>query len=504
MLGRRKAGAPPSPWRLTALSALSGLALAAVTASLAGPWDNGQRTAERARAAAVARAGDADHDAKSPRKDAAAPRAMEHPPREELGEGAAPGYDAPAVLRPLGPEGHRPTQAAEAADGTATRAPLPTEAGLRAALRPLLADPALGSLRSAAVWDVASGRGLYGARPHAAAVPASVTKLATGAAALGALGPEHRIATETRTAGRTLYLVGGGDPTLTGARLDRLAELSARALKPGGKPLTLRYDTAAYTGPARHPIGVNDNLAAVTPLMVDEGRLDGSYSGPAPRTPDPAGEAARLFARHLADHGVKLTGAPTPATAPAKAGKLAAVHSAPLGVLVERMLTHSDNDLAEALARQSALATGRPASFSSAAAAVRARLARMGLPVKGVRFADGSGISRGNRAPAAFYARLLVLAGHPDHPELRPLLTGLPIAGFSGTLDARYDQTPGAGVVRAKTGTLTGVNSLAGTVVDADGRLLAFAFLANGTTDRDGAQRALDKLASALADCGCR
>ncbi|RSN71051.1 D-alanyl-D-alanine carboxypeptidase, partial [Streptomyces sp. WAC 05379] len=86
--------------------------------------------------------------------------------------------------------------------------------------------------------------------------------------------------------------------------------------------------------------------------------------------------------------------------------------------------------------------------------------------------------------------------------ELRPVLTGLPVAGFTGTLSTRY--TDGAaGIVRAKTGTLHGVNSLAGTVVDQDGRLLAFAFLSTGD-NADAARSALDRTATALASCGCR
>ncbi|MEV6109628.1 D-alanyl-D-alanine carboxypeptidase/D-alanyl-D-alanine-endopeptidase [Streptomyces sp. NPDC051940] len=484
MLGRPRAGWPPGTLRLTALSAVSGLVIAAVTAVLAGPWDDGQRTAERERAAAQGRTGDAYHG----RKAAGRPE-----------EQAAP-Y-APAVLAGLGPEGATPAQAV---DGVRPqRAPLPSAAGLAAALGPLLKDPALGSLRSAAVWDVASGTELYGSRAGAAAIPASVTKLASATAALSALGPDHRIPTVTRLKGTTLYLVGGGDPTLTPRALDRLAKATARALPRGGA-FALRYDTSAYSGPVRHPIGVNDNVAPVTALMVNEGRLDGSSHGPAPRSGDPAGEAARLFATRLADHGVKLTGAPAPAEAPAKAGQLAAVHSAPLGALVERALTNSDNDLAEALARQTAIAAGGAASFSGASRAVTAELARLGLPVKGARFADGSGLDRRDHASAEFFARLLVLAGHPAHPGLRPVLTGLPVAGFSGTLDDRYGDAAGAGVVRAKTGTLTGVNSLAGTVVDADGRLLAFAFLTNGTPNRDTAQHTLDTLASTLTRCGCR
>jgi serine-type D-Ala-D-Ala carboxypeptidase/endopeptidase (penicillin-binding protein 4) len=82
------------------------------------------------------------------------------------------------------------------------------------------------------------------------------------------------------------------------------------------------------------------------------------------------------------------------------------------------------------------------------------------------------------------------------------------VAGGSGTLENRYN-TPGAsagrGWVRAKTGTLQtpAVNSLAGLVLDADGRLLVFAFISNGSATNVG-RPALDTIASTLATCGCR
>jgi D-alanyl-D-alanine carboxypeptidase/D-alanyl-D-alanine-endopeptidase (penicillin-binding protein 4) len=57
----------------------------------------------------------------------------------------------------------------------------------------------------------------------------------------------------------------------------------------------------------------------------------------------------------------------------------------------------------------------------------------------------------------------------------------------------------GAGVVRAKTGTLTGVATLAGTVHDRDGRLLAFALMSQGTASTADAETALDKMAAKLA-----
>ncbi|MFF9068468.1 D-alanyl-D-alanine carboxypeptidase/D-alanyl-D-alanine-endopeptidase [Streptomyces sp. NPDC014891] len=461
----------PRMWQLTAGSAALGLALAAVAVAAAGPWDSGQRTAERARAAAPA-AGGAHH----------APVPAPAPPRRP-----APAPSAPGVLAAL----HAPAPAAPPAD-------------LAARLGPLLADPGLGPLRTASVVDTATGKQLYGAGAATPMTPASTVKIATAAAALSALGPDHRIATTvTATAdGRTVTLTGGGDPTLDRLRLTALATATARALTARGHTsVRLTYDTHLYQGPAIHPIGPNENIAPVVALMTDEGRLDGSDSGPAPRTADPAGDTAAAFADLLTRAGVKVTGTPAPGRAPGTA-PLARTLSAPLADLVERTLTHSDNDLAEALARQTALARKKPAGFDGAATAVREELARLGLPVTGARFADGSGLDRRDRVSAALLTGLLTRAADPARPALRPLLTGLPVGGFTGTLAGRFDTAPateGAGLVRAKTGTLTGVNTLAGTVVTADGRLLAFAFLAGGTPSPYEAQPALDRLSAALA-----
>ena len=98
-----------------------------------------------------------------------------------------------------------------------------------------------------------------------------------------------------------------------------------------------------------------------------------------------------------------------------------------------------------------------------------------------------------------------MLAASTDHPQLRPLLTGLPVAALSGTLAERFDESAGAaGWVRAKTGSLRGVTSLAGTVQDADGRLLVFAVLADAVPATTAARDAVDSVAAALVACGCR
>ncbi|OEV13173.1 D-alanyl-D-alanine carboxypeptidase/D-alanyl-D-alanine-endopeptidase [Streptomyces nanshensis] len=489
---------------VTAGAAALGLVLAVTAVATSGPWDSGQRTAERSRAAAREGRSGGNHTGDVPG-----------------GEGA-PG--APRVLPALDMDAVRGDPAGGGRDADshgpgAAGVPPPSREALADTLEPLLEDGDLGKVRAVSVVDAATGHKLYAATSHKAVTPASTVKIATASAALSARGADHRIETKAvrGTSDGQVVLVGGGDPTLTSAALKDLAGDTARRLRAGGHKggeVSVRYDTSRYSGPVRHSIGTNDNLAPVSPLMTDEARLenrsgtDGAPAhGPAPRSADPAQDAAADFADALGDHGVEVKGKPKRAEAPGKAKQLAVHRSAPLSALVERMLTYSDNDIAEALARQTALGSGEPASFKGAGRAVRDRLGKLGMPLKGAHFADGSGLDRGDKVSPALLTGLLAKAADPDHAELRSVLTGMPVAHFTGTLGSRYGSDKGkqgAGLVRAKTGTLTGVNTLAGTVVDADGRMLAFAFMASGTRDGKAAQQSLDNLAAALANCGCR
>lgn len=475
-------------WQLIAVSVVTGLALSAATVAAAGPWDSGQRKAERDRAASWSRTGGADHGGDGAR---ALPQ-------------AAP--SAPGVLPAVRPAGSGSGSGSDGQAGAADPGPL------GAALRPLLADPALGTVRTASVIDTATGRVLYESGAGQAMTPASTVKIATASAALAALGPDHRIPTTVASGAGPgqIVLVGGGDPSLTarkkapagsGGSLVALAADTAQALKAAGtESVVLGYDDSLYTGPVRHPIGANDNIAPVTALTADEGRSDDSFSGPAGRSDDPSRDTARTFAALLKDRGIQVTGEPSKAKAPAGAAPLAVTLSTPLAGLVERMLTNSDNDIAEALARHTALASGQPASFEGVEKALGAKLASLGIDTSGSRFADGSGLNRADKVSAGLLTALLAKAADPRQPQLRPVLTGLPVAGFTGTLRSRNAGTsPAAGLLRAKTGTLTGVNSLSGTVVDSSGRLLAFAFLTANATDPGAAEKGLDRLAAAVA-----
>lgn len=469
-------------WQVVAGSAAIGLAVAAGAVAAAGPWESGQRTAERRLAA------DRDHVLA-----ATAHRAPHRAPGAAAPRPTATG-PAPTAAPVLAPA---PAAAAGTRAGTGSDSGTPSDpAALKARLDPLMSAYGLGPLRTGAVVDVSSGSVLYGRRAGTATTPASTTKLATATAALATLGPGRRFTTSVvATSAHRVVLVGGGDPTL---ELRALADDTAAALKArGAGSVRLGYDTSLFSGTTLHPIGRNENLAPVTALMVREGRLDDSTSGPATRAYDPASAAADSFAELLRDRGITVKGVPKPASG-AGGTRLAAHQSAPLSELVERMLTTSDNDLAEALARHVARATGRPASFAGGAAAIPDALRRLGVPLGGAVFHDGSGLDGTDALSATTLARLLALAASPARPELRPVLSGLPVAAFTGTLADRFRASAGAGLIHAKTGTLTGTNTIAGTVVAPSGRLLAFAFLTHGSSDPTAAQSALDHLAAAL------
>jgi D-alanyl-D-alanine carboxypeptidase/D-alanyl-D-alanine-endopeptidase (penicillin-binding protein 4) len=392
---------------------------------------------------------------------------------------------------------------------------VPAAAGVDGALRGGIHDPALGTV-AALVVDARSGDELFARHASRPVAPASTAKLFTAAAALTRLADNEPLSTGVVRSGNTLYLVGGGDVTLAPRprpgypHVATLADLAARttaAVQPG-EVVRLRYDATGWSGPdLAHGWSSGylsaGNVSRLSPLEVDEGRL--SAGATAPRATDPAWQAAMLFRKALRLRGVQVRGGVRAAAAPASGLGIAAVESPPIPALVARMLTDSDNDLAEALGRLVARHDGRPATFTGAAAAVTAAVRDLGVPTRGVRLYDASGLSRDDRVtPRALVALLRLVAD--GNPSLAPVSAALPVAGFTGTLADRYRSRTtgeGAGVVRAKTGTLAGVSALAGHVVDADGRLLVFAFLTDHVPLPAPAEQALDRLATSLSGCGC-
>jgi D-alanyl-D-alanine carboxypeptidase/D-alanyl-D-alanine-endopeptidase (penicillin-binding protein 4) len=398
-----------------------------------------------------------------------------------------------------------------------SQAPAPDATVLAGELAPLLASPALGAGVEAQVVDVASGEVLFDQNGDAPSTPASTAKLLTAVAALTTLGPDATLET-TVVAGSTpgeVVLVGGGDPTLsrtvpslTYPGAPTVADLAAQVRNslPAGTQVTrVVVDNSLFEGPLTAsgwgPGDAPSTYAApVTATAVDGARVEPSELQ---RSAAPGTDAGTALAVAL--------GAPDATVvlgdAPQGAQTLGTVRSAPVARLVEQALSQSDNLLTESLARHVALAGGQPATFDGAAEAVTDAVSGIGLDVTGLSLADGSGLSTTDRVPVALLADLLTGAADGTLADVSAVLSGLPVAGYDGTLAERGDDDPATapGSVRAKTGTLLGVHGLAGTVVTAEGRLLVFAVLADGAPANGlAAEAALDDVASALAACGCR
>lgn len=414
-----------------------------------------------------------------------------------------PPTPAPAVLAPIVISAQTST--------------VPTLLGVGTAIGPLVNAKTLGD-ESVVVLDPGTSQVLFERSGAVPRTPASTLKLATSAAALNVLGPQARIPTIVFAKGRTLYLVGGGDPTLVrqnggdplaggSASMKALARASVATLT-AGKPFKVVYDTSAFTGPVLGPgwpssfpgAGV---VAPVTALVVDGGRV---RPGALSRVADPSRQAAEAFAAYLRGQGLTISTV-KPGVRDATSKELARVESPPVADIVQRMLTDSENNYAEALAHLTGGKLLKDPSFTGGSAATTQTLKQMGIETSAVTIVDGSGLSRQDRVPAMVLATVLSDMAKGADPDLAAIAPGLAVAGLTGTLADRFT-TPqtaaGRGYVHGKTGTLTGVISLAGTVQDADGRVLVFAIISNKVGSLDLARETMDRIASELATCGCR
>lgn len=399
----------------------------------------------------------------------------------------------------------------------ADSAPMPTTSALAAALAAAVADPNLGRL-GGRVTDAMSGKELWQQLDDAPMQPASTNKTLTSAAALLALDREARVTTRVVAATRpgAVVLVGGGDPTLSAAPpgqdtwyhgAARISDLADQVRRSGVTPMAVQVDTSLFSGPTMAPgwdpadIEGGD-IAPIESVMLDAGRIQPA-TDESRRSVTPALDAGRALAAALGvdSQQVTITGHPVPVGA----RQLAAVQSAPLIDRLNEMMNVSDNVMAECIAREVAASMHRPLSFAGAVDAVTNRLNTAHVDTGSATLHDSSGLSVDDRLTAKILDSVVQAAAGPDQPTLRPLLDLLPIAGGSGTLSDRFlDATANAGPagwLRAKTGSLTAINALAGVVTDRSGRVLTFALISNdaGPTGRT----AIDTLAATLWSCGC-
>ncbi|WP_404391463.1 D-alanyl-D-alanine carboxypeptidase/D-alanyl-D-alanine-endopeptidase [Humibacillus xanthopallidus] len=446
---------------------------------------------------------------------------------------------------PVVPQPTPSTSVGEPLPPLAGDAQAPTPDGVTRALRGVVSLPALAD-SALVVRDGQTGQVLFDDNGSQLRIPASTTKILSAAAVGQAFAADATLETVVRrgASDREIVLVAGGDSLINPGKGDSdrvagragLADLSdqvSTALeKAGVDAVTLAVDESYAYGPGVAPTwdsGFRPSgiTGAVAMLGLSSQRATGGRVGPA----DPVAAVRDLFARQLESRGIDVTlaprerpsattpppatptpsptAAPTPSpTAAPTTGQsevLGRIVSAPVRDQLALALTDSDNALTEILARQAAFRSGGGTTFADTGAWVVSQVTALGLDTRGVVLRDASGLSRENRVRADLLTRILVLGYDGQHPVLRRALDGLPIGGLTGTLDERFTggNSDAAGRARAKTGTLTGANALAGSVVDDNGRLLVFAGMVAGAGTTE-ARAALDRFVATLASCGCR
>jgi serine-type D-Ala-D-Ala carboxypeptidase/endopeptidase (penicillin-binding protein 4) len=362
---------------------------------------------------------------------------------------------------------------------------------------------ALGPDLAGLVTDAETGQVLWSRTPLEHQLPASNTKLVTAVNALSTFGPTYTIKTKVvqGTTARRLVLVGGGDPSLTRANLTTLA----KAVTPGVRSRGLRtvrvlVDDSLFPAPSLafgwKSSYVPTDVRAVRALVVNQHEVS-----------DTAMNAGRVFARRLVAQGLKVL-VVVRHNAPAHATVLATVRGRSMASMVATMLRNSDNDYAEALHRLVAIKTGRAPTWGGARRAQRAALARLGVDLGAATLYDGSGLSRADRLAPLDIVRVLSLAFDGAHPDLASLQhNSLAIAGRTGTLAPRYlryvtaPSSCAAGLIEAKTGSLSGVIALSGFARGADGKTKLFSFLLNHVPSTLKTRQAVDRLASTITGC---
>ena len=444
-----------------------------------------------------------------------------------LALGSSPAYAAssPTPTTPQAPRAlDRSTSAAATAAADARIAALLPSRFRRPA--PIAASVAKGAL----VVDPATGATLYRYNDAASLRGASTTKLATAVTTLRVLGTSTRFPTVVVQGAsvQQVVLVAGGDPMLTSTQLLRLARSTAAVLATRVPPVP---DPAVVPAPAprvfRISVRVDDSLypaptlapgwpSFYQPTVVSPVR---ALKRDLRHSSDTSTDAAAYFAGQV---GVALRALLVARTdlAPKAVydGRVVAAPGAPeiarfagntSGAALAWMLKVSDNDVAEMLFRNNAVARGITPTWAGARTNEMRELAALGVDTRGWAVYDGSGVSRSDRLTARGLVSLLRQAISPLHPELAPLKGWLPVGGVSGTLSAsasRYTTSPtrcARGKVFAKTGTLRDAIGLAGYATGSDGKPRVFAVMVarNARYTPLATRQAVDLVPTTLTGC---
>ncbi len=343
------------------------------------------------------------------------------------------------------------------------------------------------------VWDLAADSAIYVHNHMHRMRPASTMKLLTSITALDCLGPSHVFSTELRHRGQLvghtlvgdLTCVGGMDPSFDSGDMRVLVD---RVRQAGIDTICGRI-VADKSIKDTMLLGEgwcwDDDNPCLSALLV--GRKD---------------NFAERLTRELLSAGIVLTDS-LPAgidaaaiSRPSRPTTIATV-SHPLTQIMKHMNKESDNLYAESVFYHIALPAGRPATVKNARNGVKSLIQKLGYSPAKYYIADGSGLSLYTYISPELLVSFLRYA-YQNAAIYERLLPTLPIAGVDGTLKDRMRSTAAYRNVKAKTGTVSGVSSLAGFCTASNGHPLAFSIINQGVIKSKDGKTFQDKVCELL------
>lgn len=341
------------------------------------------------------------------------------------------------------------------------------------------------------VYDLTDGQPLYAINAAQRMRPASCQKIVTAVTALNFLKEDYGLTTDFRIAGTVsggvlngdLIVVGGMDPLVTADELLQAAASIKQQQGIGTIAGSIIYDCSMRENT---PLGWgwcwDDDYGPLSALLVDG-----------------KDNFENKWLDALSKAGIKVSY--NSSRADKKGGRqqksvYAIRHY--LDDLLMPMMKNSDNIFAECLFYQTAATTGKKgAGHKETAQRTEELLNKIGVDPSPYKVADGSGLSLYNYASAEMLVALLGYAWRTESIR-QHLLPSLPVAGYDGTLQKRMTGTEAEGNVRAKTGTVTGISSLAGYLTTASGHVLAFAIINQGINSSAMGRAFQDKVCQEL------
>lgn len=340
------------------------------------------------------------------------------------------------------------------------------------------------------VYDLTADSVIYRHNERQMMRPASTMKLLTAIAAIDRLGGSYQTKTELCYTGHIanctlegdIYCVGGMDPLFNADDMSAFVE----SIRKMGVDTIRGHLYADKSMKDYDLLGEgwcwDDDNPVLTPLIY--GRKD---------------QFMERFERELRESGLVVQAFASTAVKPDTAFCICARYHT-IDQILMRMMKESDNLYAESLFYQLAASGGaRPASARHARQYIRRLIDKVGLHGQRYRIADGSGLSLYNYVSAELEVRLLRYAYRYQNIYIH-LLPSLPKAGVDGTLEKRMHGTFTKDNVKAKTGTLTGVISLAGYCTAANGHQLCFAILNQGVMRASDARHFQDRVCEVLCN----